>query len=99
VAEVTNPEYTYLTNLQSRVQRIQGELSKKLDNPTSNMAGGKVWTSPTAKEWSGRLSDQCKAYNGALNSLGDEIGDKLARTPKTCSEAEARQWHMNQRLP
>jgi len=49
VAEVTNPLHTYLTNLLGRVQTIQSELGKKLDNPTSNMASGKVWTSPRPK--------------------------------------------------
>ncbi len=94
MAEVTNPLHTYLTNLLGRVQRIQGEVGKKLDNPTTNMASGKVWTSPTAKQWGGRLSDQCKAYNSALNNLDDEVSAMLARTPTTCSAAEAKQWNM-----
>lgn len=92
MAEVTNPLHTYLTTLLGRVRKIQGELDKRLDKPTSNMASGKVWTSPTAKQWGGRLTDQCKAYNSALNNLDDEVSELLARTPKKCSEAEAKKW-------
>lgn len=94
MAEVTNPLHTYLTRLLQRVQSIQSELNRKLDNPTSNMASGKVWTSPTAKEWGDRLADQCKAYNSALSSLDEELSAKLASTPKTCSEAEAKLWRI-----
>lgn len=90
MAEVINPLYTYLTELLQRVQSIQSELNRKLDNPTGNMAGGKVWTGPAAKEWGARLTDQCRAYNSALSSLDEELSAKLASTPKTCSEAEAK---------
>lgn len=94
MAEVTNPMHTHLTNLRGRVQKIQDELGKKLDRPTGNMESGKVWTSPTAKEWGIRLSDQRKAYNSALSSLDEELAAKLAKTPKTCSPTEAQLWRI-----
>jgi hypothetical protein len=94
VAEVTNPLHTYLTQLLTQVQRIQNELNTKMDNPTSNMAGGKVWTSATAKEWGTRLTGQCNAYNSALNSLDDDLIAMIARTPDKCSPAEAKLWHV-----
>ncbi|MEW9527002.1 hypothetical protein [Microbispora sp. NPDC049125] len=92
MAEVTNPLHTHLTQLLSRVQRIQDELTAKLDKPTQNMAGGAVWTSSTAKDWSNRLSSQCNAYNGAVNGLDDELAAMIARTPQKCSPEEARIW-------
>ncbi|GAA0409497.1 hypothetical protein GCM10009530_72410 [Microbispora corallina] len=94
MAEVTNPLHTHLTQLLTRVQRIQDELKAKMDNPTQNMAGGKVWTSTAATEWSGHLTGQCGAYNSAVNSLDDELVAMLARTPQKCSPEEAKLWHM-----
>jgi hypothetical protein len=90
VAEVTNPLHTYLTQLQVRVHKVQDELGKKLDNPSGNMASGKVWTSTTAKTWGTRLGEQHRAYNDALNGLDDELSSLLARTPKTCSPQDAK---------
>ena len=92
--EVTNPLHTYLTVLLHRVRSVQSALDRKLDAPTGNMASGKVWAGPTAREWAGRLADQCKAYNSALSSLDEELSAKLAGTPRTCSEDEARRWRM-----
>jgi leucyl aminopeptidase (aminopeptidase T) len=94
VAEVTNPLHTFLTNLLARVHKVQDELSKKMDKPTGNMASGKVWTSPTAKDWGGRLTDQCTAYNSGVGGLSEELAAMLSRTPKTCSEGEAKQWRI-----
>jgi hypothetical protein len=95
VAEVTNPLHTYLTQLQGRVQKVQDELGKKLDNPANNMASGKVWTSAAAKTWGARLGEQHRAYNDALNGLDDELSGMLARTPKTCSPQEAKMLRMD----
>ncbi|GII75517.1 hypothetical protein Sru01_04990 [Sphaerisporangium rufum] len=95
MAEVPNPLYTYLTQLRQRVHEVQDKLGKKLDKPTNSMAGKKVWTSPTADAWGGRLSDQRRAYNDALAGLDDELSGMLARTPKTCSPAEAKMLRMD----
>jgi hypothetical protein len=94
VADVTNPLHTFLTRLLTRVHQVQDDLGKKMDKPAGNMASGKVWTSTTAKEWGGRLNDQCRAYNTGLSGLSEELSAMLARTPKTCSEAEAKQWRI-----
>jgi hypothetical protein len=92
VAEVTNPLHSHLTQLLTRVQKIQDELRTKLDNPTTNMAGGKVWTSPTAKLWGDRLAGQRSTYNNAGSRLDDELVAMLARTPEKCSPEEAKLW-------
>ncbi|GIG82300.1 hypothetical protein Pka01_54270 [Planotetraspora kaengkrachanensis] len=85
MAEVTNPLYSHLTQLLTRVHKVQDELRTKLDNPTKNMAGGGVWTSPTAQQWGGRLSDQRNKYNSAVDRLDDELVAMIARTPENSS--------------
>lgn len=96
MADVDNPKYTFLKNLQDKVHQIQADMSKKMDKPTTNMESGNVWTSKTATKWKGELGGNAKAYNTALNNLDGELSNLLAGTPKKCSQAEADKWYAEQ---
>lgn len=93
MADVDNPKYDYLKNLQTQVQTIQTEMAKKLDKPAVNMESGQVWTSKTATAWKGKLNENVKTYNSALNSLDDEVAAMLSATPRKCSQKEADDWY------
>lgn len=93
MAEVDNPKYDYLKNLQSTVQQLQSEMAKKLDKPATNMESGQVWTSKTATAWKGKLNENVKTYNSALNSLDDDVSAMLSATPRKCSQKEADAWY------
>ncbi|GAB3947685.1 hypothetical protein GCM10029976_077420 [Kribbella albertanoniae] len=92
MGNVPHPLRTYLLELQKSVQGVQQQLTGKLDRPHKNFAAGNIWAGPTADRWGTRLSDQRTSYNTELNRLGNEVAERLAKTPATCTEEEATDW-------
>ncbi|WP_405061672.1 hypothetical protein OG474_08470 [Kribbella sp. NBC_01505] len=92
MGNVPHPLATYLVDLQKSVQEAQRQMQGKLDRPHQNFAEGKVWAGPAADRWGTRLSDQRRSYNTELSKLGNEVAERLAKTPPTCTEDEATDW-------
>lgn len=90
--QVPNPKHSYLTSLLHQVRQVQAQIRGKLTAPAQNMAGGKVWSSPTAKTFSQALSFETTKYDKAVEALAGNVQVELNRTPAQCTKAEADAW-------
>jgi hypothetical protein len=96
--KVTNPEYTDLENLRSRIATAAPGLKAALDKPAQDMGGGKVWTGPVADTFGQEVSGRKQRLSSLVESLTSAVDAKLRSTPKECTLQEATNYHRYRRM-
>lgn len=96
--KVPSPIYAALSQLYANLQRDQPAMANALKSTCQQMDGKSVWFGSAATSWRAQLDGYSSDLASSVNAAIHEVGTVLAKTPETCTMAEAKAWEMTQRM-
>jgi hypothetical protein len=95
---VGNPNKSELRSLRTTLANNRETIAGALDKAAAKMADGQTWTGPTAaKNWKSEVDGRKKKLGPWVDSILEQIDEKLEELPDQVTATEARSMHNDQR--
>lgn len=94
--KVANPALTELKSLRNDLAGDVETYREALKSTAGDMGGRKVWTGKAASAWEQHVTHQRSQVKTLVDKLLPIVDAEIAGTPAEVTQAEAKQWHMDQ---
>ncbi|TCO33622.1 hypothetical protein EV652_103624 [Kribbella steppae] len=95
---VGNPQKSELASLRSTLANNREAIAGALDKAAAKMADGRTWTGPTkATNWKSEVDGRKKKLGPWVDTILEQIDEKLKNMPEQVTASQARAIHNEQR--
>jgi hypothetical protein len=88
--QVASPLHAALAQLYASIQGDQSTMANALKNACQQMGSNTVWFGPTASAWNNQLTGYSGNLSSSIAAAIAVVAEMLARTPATCTPAQAK---------